>query len=99
MDNTPRDNIMMMRRVIAYVIVFAAFHFAGAMDGIRISVHFGVFFSGLIAATILSFILFLFIATLATPKSGKWLQILVFATEMAASAVILKLLLPLISSL
>ncbi|MBI4804907.1 MAG: hypothetical protein HY795_06700 [Desulfovibrio sp.] len=95
MDNTPKDN-MMIRRIIAYVIVFAAFHLAGTMDGIRISVQFGVFFSGLIAATILSFILFLVIATLATPKTGKWFNALVFATEMAASALILKLLLPLV---
>jgi hypothetical protein len=95
MDNTPRNN-MMIRRVIAYVIVFTAFFFAGTMDGIRISVQFGVFFSGLIASTILSFILFMFIAALATPKTGKWLQALVFATEMAASAIVLKLLLPIV---
>jgi len=98
MDTTPKDNFM-MRRVIAFVIVFAAFHFAGVMDGMRISVQFGVFFSGLIASTILSFILFLFIATFLPAKASNWVKALVFATEMAASVVVLKLLLPIIPSL
>ena len=97
MADTPSNNPM-ARRFIAYAVTFAAFYFLGTMDGMRVWVQFGVFFVGLIASTILSFIIFMFIATLIPPKAGTWVRVLVSATEIAASIVVLKLLISLFPS-
>jgi len=86
----------MLRRFIAYVTIFAVFYLVGAMDGMRVWTQFGVFFFGLIASTILSFIFFLFISTLIPLKGGSWLRALVFAAECAASIVVLKLIIPVV---
>lgn len=95
MDTTPRG-ILVGRRAVAYAVTFAAFYFAGTMAHMRVWGQFGLFFCGLIAATVLSFMIFLFIATLFPPKAGKWLHALAFATEIAASIVVLKLLIPIV---
>jgi hypothetical protein len=89
----------MARRFIAYAVTFAAFYFLGTMDGMRVWIQFGLFFVGLIASTILSFIIFLFIATLIPPKGGLWVSVLVAATEIAASTVVLKLLIAIVPAL
>jgi len=91
MENTTKG-VLMGRRIIAYAVTFAVFYFLGTMDHIRIPLQFGLFFCGLIAATILSFMIFLVIATIFPPKAGRWVEFLVIATEIAASAGVLKLL-------
>ena len=97
METTPKNNPM-VRRFIAYAVTFAAFYFLGTMDGMRVWVQFGVFFVGLIASSILSFIFFVFIATFIPQKSNKLYPALVFTTEMMASIVMLKLIIPIIPS-
>ncbi len=86
----------MLRRTIAYAITFASFYFMGTMDNMRLWAKFGLFFSGLIAATILSFFFFLFIGAFIPPKAGKGTQIVIFATEVIASFIVLKLVIPII---
>lgn len=98
METTP-NNILMIRRTIAYAVTFALFYLLGEMDAMRVWVLFGLFFSGLIAATILSFIFFMFIGTFLPLKVDKWVHALGFATEIMASIVILKLFIPIIPSL
>lgn len=91
MENTSKG-ILMARRLIAYAVTFAVFYLLGTMDHIRVPVLFGLFFCGLIAATILSFMIFLVIATIFPPKAGRWVEFLMIATEIAASVGVLKLL-------
>lgn len=86
----------MARRFAAYVVTFAVFHLLGTMDHMRVSVQFGLFFCGLIAATILSFMIFLIIATIFPPKAEKWMVALGIATEIAASVGVLKLLIQIV---
>lgn len=91
MENTSKG-VLMGRRFIAYAVTFAVYFLLGTMDHMRTSVQFGLFFCGLIAATILSFMIFLVIATIFPPKAGRWVELLAIATEIAASACVLKLL-------
>lgn len=88
----------MIRRTIAFSLTYASFYLLGAMENMRVWVQFGLFFSGLIAATVLSFIFFLVIGTFIPLKTGRMVNALVFATEVMASAVILKLVIPIIPS-
>lgn len=91
MENTSKG-VLTARRLIAYAVTFAVFHLMGTMGHMRVSVQSGLFFCGLIAATILSLMLFLVIATIFPPKADKCVEILVIAAEVAASAAVLKLL-------
>jgi len=91
MENTSKG-VLMSRRLIAYAVTFAVYYLMGTMDHLRTSVQFGLFFCGLIAATILSFMIFLVIATIFPPKAGRWVEFLAIATEIAASVGVLKLL-------
>lgn len=86
----------MVRRIIAYSVAFAAFYILGSMDTMRPWVKLGLFFSGLIAATILSFFFFLFIGAFIPSKESKWVTPVVFATEILASIIVLKLVIPII---
>ncbi|WP_243439626.1 hypothetical protein [Fundidesulfovibrio soli] len=95
MDTTP-NIIPMFRRTIAYAVTFVSFYILGAMDSMRLWAQFGLFFSGLIAATVLSFFFFLFIGAFIPPKAGKGVQAVIFATEVIASIIVLKLVIPII---
>lgn len=91
MENTTKG-MLMGRRTVAYAVTFAVYYLMGTMDHMRVPVQFGLFFCGLIAATILSFMIFLVIATIFPPKAGRWVELLVIATEVAASVGVLELL-------
>ena len=95
METTP-NGIPMLRRAIAYAITFASFYILGSMDHMRPWVQLGLFFSGLIAATILSFFFFLFIGAFVPAKDSKWVTPVVFATEILASVIVLRLVIPII---
>jgi len=99
MDAAQDRTAFMIRRCVAYGVTFAAFFLAGTMDNMRIWVQIGMFFCGLIAANVFSFIIFMFVASILPFKSSLWVHIVMFIAEVAASVFILDLLVRYVSSL